>query len=230
MTTDAPNPIPTAVACDALLRLGLSIRVAPPGLTAAGNPSPVAGRIRPVCHMGSVDLLLEAIDAAEPGEVLVIDNGGRTDEACIGDLVVLEAQAAGLAGIVVWGLHRDSADIAKIGLPVFTYGSLPLGPTTARRTDDPFSSAEFGSITICADDVVVVDHDGAVFCTAEQWPDVAATGEEIMRVERRQAALTREGRSLREQLRFSQYLERRRANPEYGLRDHLRQIGGAIET
>lgn len=230
MTTDAPRPIPTAVACDALLRLGRSVRTAPPGLMPAADPGPLVGRVRPVRHMGSVDLLLEAIDASGPGEVLVIDNGGRTDEACIGDLVVVEAQGAGLAGIVVWGLHRDSADVAEIGLPVFTYGSLPLGPTTMRDTNDPFSSADVGNITVSADDVVVVDRDGAVFCAAGEWPEVAATGEEIMRVERRQAAMMREGRSLREQLRFGDYLERRKADPEYGLREHLRQIGGAIET
>ena len=38
-----------------------------------------------------------ALGAAERSDVLVIDNGGRSDEACIGDLVVLEARAAGYA-------------------------------------------------------------------------------------------------------------------------------------
>jgi 4-hydroxy-4-methyl-2-oxoglutarate aldolase len=41
------------------------------------------------------------MEKAEPGDVLVIDNGGRMDEGCIGDLTVLEAQASGLAGIAV---------------------------------------------------------------------------------------------------------------------------------
>ena len=43
---------------------------------------------------------------AAPGDVLVVDNGGRLDEACVGDLVALEAQAAGVEGMVIWGLHR----------------------------------------------------------------------------------------------------------------------------
>ena len=41
--------------------------------------------------------------------MLVVDNGGRADEARVGDLVVLEAQAAGPGGVVVWGLHRDTS-------------------------------------------------------------------------------------------------------------------------
>jgi len=44
---------------------------------------------------------------AEQGDILVIDNGGRLDEGCIGELTVLEAQASGLADIIVWGAHRD---------------------------------------------------------------------------------------------------------------------------
>lgn len=51
----------------------------------------------------NIDVLLEALGHAAPGEVLVIDNGGRRDEACIGDLVVLEAEKADIAGIVIGG-------------------------------------------------------------------------------------------------------------------------------
>jgi hypothetical protein len=54
----------------------------------------------------SVDVFLEAVRRGRPGDVLVVDNGGRADEACIGDLVVLEATAAGLAGLV-GGRVRD---------------------------------------------------------------------------------------------------------------------------
>ncbi|MEV5767684.1 hypothetical protein AB0L34_24385 [Micromonospora sp. NPDC052213] len=43
-------------------------------------------------------MFLEAYAGAAPGDVLVIDNGGRTDEACVGDLAVLEGAAAGVAG------------------------------------------------------------------------------------------------------------------------------------
>jgi regulator of RNase E activity RraA len=68
----------------------------------------VAGRILPVRHYGRVDVFLEAFGRAEAGDVLVVDNGGRVDEACVGDLAVLEANSAGVAGLVVWGLHRDS--------------------------------------------------------------------------------------------------------------------------
>ena len=67
--------------------------------------SRLAGRVCPARHAGSVDAFLEAFETAAPGDVLVVDNGGRLDEACVGDLVALEAHAAGMEGMVIWGLH-----------------------------------------------------------------------------------------------------------------------------
>jgi regulator of RNase E activity RraA len=85
----------TAHVADACLRVGVPVRTV--SLTAVDSGR-FAGRVLPAQHVGSVDVFLEAFESAEPGDVLVVDNGGRRDEACVGDLVALEAQAAGIAG------------------------------------------------------------------------------------------------------------------------------------
>jgi regulator of RNase E activity RraA len=115
----------TAHVADACVRAQVPVRTVS---LSAVLPGRVAGRVLPAKHVGSVDIFLEAFESAEPGDVLVVDNGGRRDEACVGDLVTLEAQAAGLAGLVVWGLHRDTVDIQAIGLPVYSLGPMPTGP------------------------------------------------------------------------------------------------------
>ena len=64
----------------------------------------------------------------QKGDVLVIDNGGRTDEGCIGDLVVGEAFMSGIAATICWGTHRDTAAIAAMGARVWSLGTCPNGP------------------------------------------------------------------------------------------------------
>jgi regulator of RNase E activity RraA len=113
---------------DACLRLGISVRCAPAGTSPLWSGTHVVGRVCPAHHYGSVDVFLEAIDRSDPGDVLVVDNNGRLDEACVGDLITLEAGRAGLSGVVIWGLHRDTADLRTIRLPIFSLGALPTGP------------------------------------------------------------------------------------------------------
>jgi len=76
----------TPVIADAALRLAIPLRISPPGIRPITPNQRLAGLALPVRHFGSVDVFLEAMQGAQPGDVLVIDNGGRLDEGCIGDL------------------------------------------------------------------------------------------------------------------------------------------------
>lgn len=160
----------------------------------------------------------------------MVDNGGRLDEACVGDLVALEAQAAGLEGIVIWGLHRDTADIQAIGLPVFSLGAIPTGPQRLdARPQDALQSATVGDWTVGREDVVLGDEDGVLFMPAAAAGDLFTLAETIRDTERRQAEQIRAGISLRRQVQFDTYLAHRQHRPSLSFRDHLRAVGGAIE-
>lgn len=163
-------------------------------------------------------------------DVLVIDNAGRMDEGCIGGLTVLEARAWGLAGIVVWGAHRDTAELEQIGVPVFSYGTCPAGP---RRLDvpdpDALILAQFGDCVVGKEDLVFGDLDGVLFVPGQRAEELPATAQSIRQTERNQARAVQAGRTLREQLHFDEYLTRRAADPSYTFRKHLRAVGGAIE-
>ena len=183
---------------------------------------------RPACR--SVDAFLEAFETAAPGDVLVVDNGGRLDEACAGDLVALEAQAAGMEGMVIWGLHRDTADIRAIGLPVFSLGAIPTGPLRLdARAHDALESAVVGDWAVSREDLALGDDDGVLFLPSPQAEEIFTLAETIRDTERRQAERIRAGASLRSQVQFRAYLAKRENTPSLSFREHLRTVGGAVE-
>ena len=215
---------------DACMRLGIAVRLAPSALRPVWSGTHFVGRVCPARHYGSVDVFLEAIETAERGDVLVVDNGGRMDEACVGDLVTLEASLAGMAGIVIWGLHRDTVELKAIRLPVFSLGTLPVGPQRLDpRETEALGSATCGATLVTAEYFALGDDDGVLFIPLQRAAEVAEVATAIRDTERYQAARMRLGKSFREQARFDTYLQSRLTDPEQTFRQHLRAFGGEIE-
>lgn len=226
--------IATAQITDACIKEKITFFVAPTGLLPVlptESQQALSGTVVPVRHYGSVDVFLEAIESNQIAKaIMVIDNGGREDEACIGDLVALEAKHAGFQAILIWGLHRDTRDLKQIGLPVFSYGAHPSGPLRLdTRDDDVFQSARFGNATITSEFTAFIDHDGAVFVETKYLNRIMPVACAIREREVNQANAVSKGKTLREQFRFSDYLKQRDADSTYSFRQHLRGVMSSIE-
>jgi regulator of RNase E activity RraA len=220
----------TPFIADACVQLSLPVRVGPPGMRSNIAGSKVCGAACPARHAGSTDVFLEAIAASKKGDVLVIDNGGRTDEGCIGDLVVGEAFMSGIAGTICWGTHRDTAAILAIGARVWSLGTCPNGPLELRkRAATALEAAALGPVTVTKDDYVFADDDGVVVVATADLPRIVETAKDIASREGAQAARLLKGELLRAQLDLDTYVARRGADPSYTFRDHLKSFGGAIE-
>ncbi|MGE4062657.1 MAG: RraA family protein [Rhodospirillaceae bacterium] len=225
----ALQEIGAAHVADALTKLKLPKRFGPPEMKPAfGTPGLMIGRALPAKHFGSVDVFLAAFEHAEPGDILVADNEARLDEGCIGDLIAAEAKLAGLAALVIHGAHRDTAQLREIGLPVWSLGHFPFGPTRMRPTAP--GDVMLGSFAVTDRDIIVGDEDGVIVTEGETIEEVLGEAALIAGREEKQRAEMRTGRTLREQLKFGDFIRQRAANPALSFREHINKVRGAVET
>ena len=113
----------------------------------------------------------KALDAAKPGDVVVIDTSGSQRNAVLGDLVTNKARHRGIAGFVVDGLVRDLAGLKEVGLPVFARGVTPFGPLH-RGPGELNYPISCGGIVVKAGDIIVADRNGVVVVHKEFAQDV----------------------------------------------------------
>jgi regulator of RNase E activity RraA len=150
--------------------------------------------------------LFAALEAARPGDVLVVVNpGGR--RAVAGELFATEAKRRGLAGIVIDGLCRDVAGLRRLGLPVFARGTIPASGTTLSRAT-PGQRVRCGGVDVAAGDLVFGDDDGVVIAARDRIAAALEGGEAIGRAERALLAKMAEGRALHDLTNYAQHAAR----------------------
>jgi len=227
--TDTFSVLSTPQIADACKRLNIGLRFAPAGIKPLRPGQRLIGRALPLRFSGSIDVFLEALDHAQRGDVLVVDNKGRSHEACLSRLIALEAMSAAVTGAVLWGAHRDAEALRQLEFAVFSYGTFPRGAQQVRdRHPDDLVSARVGTAFVTTSDVVIADEDGVVFVPAVRLSQALEMASSIAAAERVQTDRMHGGTSLRDQLAFSQYLALRREDPTYTLRKHLRGVEAEI--
>jgi 3-hexulose-6-phosphate synthase/6-phospho-3-hexuloisomerase len=101
---------------------------------------------------------VEAIDVAQPGDVLVIDAGG-VGPAIWGELATNSALQRGLNGVVIDGAIRDSGDIAQLGFPAFSRLVMP-NAGEPRGFGEIGLPIRMGNVRVESGDWMVGDDDG----------------------------------------------------------------------
>ncbi|MBN9055364.1 MAG: RraA family protein [Rhizobiales bacterium] len=103
----------------------------------------------------------KALDVAQPGDVIVVDGGGETSRALIGEIMVAIAKSRKFAGFVIDGAIRDSGTIGNDGFPVFARATIHRGPYKhgPGAVGGPVC---VGGMVVNPGDIVVGDADGVV--------------------------------------------------------------------
>ena len=106
-------------------------------------------------------LVHKALDMAQPGDAIVVDAGGVTANAIIGELMATHARQRGIAGIVIWGAIRDSAEIASGDFPIYAAGITHRGPYR-NGPGEINVPVVIGAMAVQPGDIIVGDADGLV--------------------------------------------------------------------
>lgn len=195
---------------DALDTLGLPGAVT--GLAAQGRvQAPTVGRVRTVkagpksAAGAAVHIATPLVARAEAGDVVVIDNKGRTDVSCWGGLLAEAAVQRGIAGVIVDGACRDVQESEAAGLPLYARAAVPVsarGRIVQESMDEPI---QVGTVSVRSGDLVIADWNGVVFIPAGRADEVLELAERILARETAMAEAVRSGRDVTEVMHDSQF-------------------------
>ena len=153
------------------------------------------GLDKPKHHLGTLP-----IDAAQPGDVIVIDNGGRPDTSCWGGLLALAAKTKGISGVIIDGACRDVDESREVGFPVFARGAVPMTARGRVMQESYNQEIEFAGVQVHAGDLVIADGSGVVIIPRSKEEEVVREAEAVAATEARMAEGIRQGMSVLEVL------------------------------
>jgi regulator of RNase E activity RraA len=176
--------VPTGNICDAMDRFGAMdyhIRPLDPAMRLCGPALTV--RTRPGDNLA----IYQALEVAQPGDILVISTYDYQVGSTFGDLVVNNAKRRGIGGIVCDGLCRDASGIRAVGLPVFVRGLSPSSPFKdgPGEINGPISC---GGVSVQPGDVIAGDEDGVVVVPARDLQLVAERLKAVIQKEEKMLA------------------------------------------
>lgn len=182
---------------DALDKLGLKGSVT--GMERFSTEKRIAGRVLTVKleaaegRSNTRHLCTAAIEAAQPGEIIVVEQRTGIDAASWGGNLATGAKMRGVAGVIVEGPARDIDDCRQLEFPVFARmhtARTARGRIVETATNEPIT---VGDLTVTPGDYVVADGSAVVFVAKAEIARVLDTAEAIVAREEAMAAALRQG-------------------------------------
>lgn len=115
----------------------------------------------------------KSLDIAAPNDIVVVDAGGSSLNAVLGDLVSTKAHHRGIGGFVIDGFIRDLPGITALHFPVYARGVTPIGPLHRGPGEINFP-IQCGGIVVNPGDIIIGDMNGVIVVPREIAPDLLA--------------------------------------------------------
>jgi regulator of ribonuclease activity A len=126
-----------------------------------GGRKSFSGEIQTVSTYEDVALVRQCLEQPGQGRVLVVDGGGSTRSALLGDRLSTKAIENGWAGILVFGAVRDTEALATMNLGVMALGVVPARGTF-NGTGVIGASFQVGGVEFAPGRFIYCDMDGVV--------------------------------------------------------------------
>ncbi len=138
------------------------------------------------------------IDEAKAGDVIVIDNGGRTYCTVWGDILTHVAVQKKLAGTVIDGVCRDVDGIRELGYPMYTRGHFMVTGKDRAVMESFNRPVAISDIQVNPGDLIMADQSGVLVIPRNRAEEVLGLAREIAAAEEKIVAAVHEGLSLKE--------------------------------
>lgn len=148
----------TADLCD---QYHQELQICEPILTSFGGKRQFSGPITTVKVFEDNVLVREALETVPEGSVLVVDGGGSKKCALMGDRLGDIAVSRGLAGVIINGCVRDSAELGEMEVGVLALAPMPLKSKKEGKGERDVT-LEFGGVKWEPGHYAYVDEDGIV--------------------------------------------------------------------
>ena len=147
-----------------------------------------AGQTPSKSHVG-----IKAIVSAAKGDIIVIDNGGRKDVSCWGEILSYAAKSQGVSGVVIDGAFRDIDDIKLLGFPVYARGVVPVTARKRIMEIETNTIIQCGGVQVRPGDSIMADGNGVVIIPLEKFNEVLKKAEELFNKEQAMIREIKEG-------------------------------------
>lgn len=138
------------------------------------------------------------LDDVQPGQVVVIDNGGRLYCTVWGDIMTFVASKKGVAGTVIDGVCRDVPGIKANDYPIYTKSTYMVTGKDRVTVDYVNKPVAISGVQVCPNDIILADDTGVVCIPDAVAEKVAGIAENIENVEQAIIAEVKKGTSLKE--------------------------------
>ncbi|MHA1238778.1 MAG: RraA family protein [Candidatus Odinarchaeia archaeon] len=165
--------------CPKIIGVAVTVKVTAAGLTKSTQ------------HLG-----VNAIDIADSKNIIIIDNGGRRDVSCWGEILSYAAKKKGIKGVVIDGAFRDLDVIKSINFPVYARNVVPVTARGRIMQESVNTLIQCGGVQVRPGDFIVGDANGVVIIPKEKAEEILSIAESLYDKETAMITAINQGQSI----------------------------------